>query len=147
MVALVACVFWFKWKRDEPRRDSLASLENLYVSLESNSSSLLNQVVLPSVVNGRTQAERIEFLTKVLRDEVSGRGISALRHGAAFGELNRIFPEEASRWADQASVNATNCFAFRMEKNGVRAEVVVYRDGDHYLVLRCNNVKQMAESN
>lgn len=147
MVALITCVFWFKWKRDEPRRHALASLNDLRASLEANSSSILENVLLPQAVVGRTQSEQIQFLSKAMRDEISADGISALAHRAAFGPLSTIFPEEATRWAHQAGVTATNCLAFRMERNGVRAEVVIYREGTNYRVLRCNNVKQMAEGN
>jgi len=33
-----------------------------------------------------------------------------------------------------------------MEHAGIRAEVVLVREGNVYRVLRCNNVKQMAEN-
>ena len=37
-----------------------------------------------------------------------------------------------------------DCVAFKMERAGIRAEVVLLREGETYRVVRCNNVKQMA---
>ena len=41
-------------------------------------------------------------------------------------------------------VDADACMAFRAELGGPRAEVVVLVDGDCRRILRCNNVKQLA---
>ena len=47
-------------------------------------------------------------------------------------------------WCQQSGIDMDNCVAFKMERAGIRAEVVLVREGETYRVVRCNNVKQMA---
>jgi hypothetical protein len=54
-----------------------------------------------------------------------------------------VFPQEAPFWAKAAGVEVADCVAFRGEKNGIRAEVVITTNGA-YRIIRVNNVKQMA---
>lgn len=66
---------------------------------------------------------------------------------ATFGTLRQLFPVQADRWAQQARVNPEDCIAFRMERDGIQAEVVMLKPSTTeivYRILRCNNVKQMA---
>lgn len=148
LLAIAAAVLWYSWKRNEPRRKSIHALEHLQSSLNSASSeSLQKEVVLPAVLAQRTVPEQSEFIRKVLQDEISPEGIVALRKGAIFGSLREVFPDTAERWAQQAGVKAEDCMAFRMERNGIRAEVVVQSRNGSYRIIRCNNVKQMADTN
>ena len=144
LFAFTACFLWFKWKHDEPRRHSLEILEHLRVAVQARSSAILDQIVLPQALAGQTTVEQTEFLTKALIDEVSADGITALKKSALFGPLKELFPQEASGWAQQAGVNPDECVAFRMEHQGLRAEVVLLRASETYRVVRCNNIKQMA---
>jgi hypothetical protein len=89
-------------------------------------------------------AEQTEFLTKALRDEISPEGLAVLRREGKFGALTDLFPQEAKTWAAQAGVKPEDCVAFRMERDNIRAEVVLVREGEVYRVVRCNNVKQLA---
>ena len=141
--AFTACFLWLR-KHDEPRRDSLQALQNLGTAVQANPSAILDDIVLPRTLASRTHAERTEFLVKVLRGEISEAGIAALRRHGSFGPLTKLFPNEAESWTKQAGVNPDNCVAFKMERAGVRAEVVLVREGEAYRVVRCNNVKQMA---
>ena len=86
----------------------------------------------------------MRWIADVLRDEVSAEGLAELRRHARFGPLAEVFPDEAKRWADTASVPVGECVAFRMERDGLRAEVVLHRTPAGFRILRCNNVKQMA---
>lgn len=144
LLAIIGCFFWLRWKHDEPRRQSVQVLQNLAAALKSDPSRILNVVVVPRVLIGRTQAEREEFISKALREEISEDGIVALENHASFGPLNELFPKQGPDWAKQAGVNPANCFAFKMEHAGVRAEVVLVLEGKTYRVVRCDNVKQMA---
>lgn len=76
----------------------------------------------------RTRAEQIEFISKALRDELSREGLVVLKKEGRFGSLNELFPAEADVWAVQAGVKPEDCVAFRMERNGLRAEVVLVRN-------------------
>ena len=67
-----------------------------------------------------------------------------LQREGSFGLLRTLFPAEAEKWAKQAGVKPEDCVAFKMERTGVRAEVVLLREGQTLRVVRCNNVKQMA---
>lgn len=134
------------WQRGESRRAALSCVLKLDSALSSASGELLlDQILIPTAIQSRTQAEQIEFLTKALADEISPAGVAALKQSAVFGSLKKMFPEESVGWASQAGVNADDCVAFKMERAGIRAEVVMLREGSSYRVIRCNNVKQMAE--
>ncbi len=78
----------------------------------------------------RTDAEKVQFLQKALSDEISEPGLLALRRHGRFSPLDEIFPREGTNWAAQAGVNSTDCLAFRMEREGIRAEVVLVRVGE-----------------
>jgi hypothetical protein len=137
--------FWFKWKQDEPRRDCVKTLEHLCQALDSHdSASLLKAIALPQAIQNRPAAEQAEFLTKALRDEISPEGLVALKTRGNFGSLKQLFPAEGDAWARQAGDTPEACVAFKMERSGVRAEVVLLREKGLFRVIRCNNVKQMA---
>ena len=142
---------WLYWEKGEPRRVALTALASFSGSLrENDSSALLQTVVLPAAIQGRTTAEQFEFLQKALRDEISPEGLAALRRDGTFGSLTNIFPTEAARWSTSAGVKLDDCVAFKMERNGIRAEVVLVKESKPespnpaFRVVRCNNVKQMA---
>ena len=145
LLALIGCFLWSKWKYAEPRRTSAQALQNLCRALNSNNpGSLLDAVVLPQALAGRTAAEEDEFLVKALRDEISPEGIAVLHKDGAFGPLTNLFPAEAMAWTTAAGVKPENCVAFKLERHGLRAEVVLVREAETFRVLRCNNVKQLA---
>lgn len=138
-------LLWTQWKQGEPRRTAVASLTNFQRSLDAaEAAAVLDSLVIPPSLAARTTAEQAEFVKKALHDEVSEAGIAALRKHASFGPLGEIFPEEAKQWASLAGAAPDQCVAFRMERSGVRAEVVLVRFEDTYKIIRCNNVKQMA---
>jgi hypothetical protein len=122
----------------------LNALQNLGVAIETDPSAILHEIIIPEALAGRTGAEQTEFLIKALKNEISADGIAALKSGASFGSLIKLFPNEAVDWTKQAGLNPTDCVAFRMERAGIRAEVVLAREGQTYRIVRCNNVKQMA---
>lgn len=145
LAVATACFLWLKWKQDEPRRHAYQAVQSFAAALNSgDADSLLQSVVLPTAVSGRTAAEQIEFLTKALRDEISPEGLAVLRQQGKFGSLQESFPAEAASWAAQAGVKPEDCVGFRLEWDSIRAEVVLVREGDDYRVVRCNNVKQLA---
>ena len=149
---MIGGFFWHLWKQGESRRTSLQTLQQLNSALvTANSAQLLELISLPTALAGRTAAEQSEFLVKALRDEVSADGLAVLQHDGAFGPLTNLFPTEARTWSSQAGVPAEACVAFKLERNGLRAEVVLVRIGEsgdqnpNLRVLRCNNVKQLAQ--
>ncbi len=157
VVALLATAVWW-WVHDAPRRESLASLVRLDNALHSGSrAELLDLIVLPAAVQGRTAPEQTEFLVKALNDEVSPEGLAVLRKRGDYGPLRKLFPAEAETWAKQAGVNPEDCVAFKLDRNALRAEVVLVKPstlnsqpstgGAPYRILRLNNVKQLAETN
>jgi len=144
-LVLAGSFCWFFWKRDEPRRAAFHSLEQFAAALETgDSASLLNEIAPPQAIHGRTAAEQTEFLQKALRDEVSADGLQALKKDGVFGPAKELFPAEAANWAKQAGVRLEDCVAFKLERDGLRTEVVLVRDGQKYRIVRCNNVKQLA---
>ena len=148
IIFLLLCILgvgWLVWKQGGPRRQALQALGHLDTALRNgNSADLLNVISTPAAVQGRTTDEQAQFLSKALMDEVSPKGLVALKSAGTFGPLANIFPTEATTWAGQAGVKVEDCVAFKMERAGIRAEVVLLREGETYRVVRCNNVKQMA---
>jgi hypothetical protein len=145
---IVVVVFSIYWLQDQPRRNALqaiARLANILVSHQS--SELLEAVVMPTVIRSRTQAEQQEFIAKALADEISPEGVLALKHRAQFGPAKSIFPAEYAEWCRQAGVAADDCVAFKMERAGIQAEIVLVHEGETYRVVRCKDVKQMAGGN
>lgn len=133
------------WQHGQPRRVALQSISELASNLSNpHGSELLDTILIPIAVQSRTQAEQQEFITKALADEISPAGVEALKRHAEFGSLKSVFPKEALDWCSQAGVNVNDCVAFKMERAGIRAEVVMLHEGQTYRVIRCNNVKQMA---
>jgi hypothetical protein len=139
---------WVFWKQGQSRRDSIKTLNAFSQSLNSRDpAALLDKIVLPQAIKGQTVAEQTDFLVKALHDEISPEGILALKHHAEFGSLKTIFPNEAADWCSQAGVNADDCVAFKMERAGIQAEIVLVHEGQNYRVVRCKDVKQMAGVN
>ncbi len=156
VVLIAATVYW--WVHDAPRRESLASLARLDNALHSGSrAELLDLIVLPAAVQGRTAPEQSEFLVKALNDEISPEGLAVLRRRGEYGPLRKLFHAEAEAWATQAGVNPDECVAFKLDHNALRAEVVLVKPSTlhpqpstgeaPYRIVRVNNVKQMADSN
>jgi hypothetical protein len=150
-----AAVCW--WVHDAPRRTSLDCLARLDTALHSgNRAELLDLVVMPAAVQDESWAEQLEFLGKALGDEISPAGLAVLKRHATYGPLKELFPAEAVRWASQARVDPDDCVAFKLERHGQRAEVVLVKLATpkpqplgpplFYQVVRLNNVKQMADS-
>jgi hypothetical protein len=105
-------------------------------------------------LQSRTPSEQLEFITKALSDEVSLEGLAVLKKEGRFGALKEVFPVEADGWVAQAGVKLEDYVAFRLERNGLRTEVVLACTSDSppathhsprhtYRIVRCNNVKQL----
>ena len=152
-VSVAAIVYWH-WRQDAPRRACLDTATQLCSALNSgDTTKLLETVALPDALLGRTAAEQSEFLRKALADEISPEGLAMLRRDGQFGPLTNIFPAEATQWASQAGVNVGNCVAFKLERPGLRAELVLAgpsslnsQPSTAFRIVRCNNIKQLAEA-
>jgi len=143
-VAVGCTVLW--WKSGDSKRQSLNALAQLEeIITDSNRTIPRELVVLPEVAKSKSQAECDQWLREVLREELSKEGIRELKQSARFGPLKEVFPESAAKWAESAGARADDSFAFRMDRNGVTAEVVLVPGSDGFRISRCNNVKQMAE--
>jgi hypothetical protein len=143
--ALIACGVLIFWKHGESRRAALQEVSKLADNLANNHrAELLDTVLIPAAIKSRTPSEQEQFLAKALADEISPAGVESLERHAEFGPLKTIFPDEATVWCSQAGVNVDDCVAFKMERAGIRAEVVMLHEGQTYRILRCNNVRQMA---
>lgn len=145
LLSVFAVVAWLWWQQGETRRTSLSTLRTFERALQTgHAENLLNLIATPAAISGRTPAEQTEFLTKALRDEISPEGLTILQRAGEFGPLAQLFPQESAAWAARAGVMPTDCVAFRLERDGLRAEVVLVREGEAFRVVRCNNVKQLA---
>ena len=133
------------WRHGQPRSEAILAVSKLADNLANNhGAELLDTILIPVAIQSRTPSEQEQFLAKALADEISPAGVEALKSHAEFGPLKSIFPSEAPVWCAQAGVNADDCVAFKMERAGIRAEVVMFHEGQTYRLVRCTNVKQMA---
>ncbi len=155
VLALLGAALYGWWVHDASRRASLTSLARLDAALHAGRrAELLDLLVVPAALQGRSAAEQSEFLAKALNDEISPEGLAVLRKHGAYGPLRKLFPNEAESWAKEAGVNPDACVAFKLERPGVRAEVVLVPDASlgtrpsspGFRVVRLNNVKQLAEA-
>jgi hypothetical protein len=145
LAAWAAILFW---QHGQPRRQALLEVSKLADTLANNhGAELLDTILIPVAIQSHTQSEQEQFLAKALADEISPAGVEALKGHAKFGPLKAIFPDEAPVWCSQAGVNADDCVAFKMERGGIRAEIVLVHEGQNYRVVRCKDVKQMAGVN
>jgi thiol:disulfide interchange protein len=136
------------WQRGQPRREAVLTVSKLADALANqHGADLLNIVVLPTAIRSQTPGEQQEFLAKALSDEISPAGVLALKQYAQFGLAKSIFPDEYASWCQQAGVDADNCVGFKMERAGIRAEILLVHEGQNYRVVRCKDVKQMAGVN
>lgn len=145
------------WEQGKPRRQAVAAMNGLQVALTSPAPEALFRILMtPVAVRNRTVPEQAEFLRKALQEELSPAGIAVLGRRGQFGPLPELFPAEAEAWASQAGVKPEECVAFKLERNGLRAEVVLVKPqyftphtpsaDEPYRIVRVNNVKQMADS-
>ena len=150
IVALVVCGSFFALHRHrlgEPRRSALFIVSEISRLLTSaDIAKVLPLLELPPAAEARSPEEQVQWIADVLRNEVSDAGLEELRRHGQFGPLAEVFPEEAARWVDSAHLAVRDCVAFRMERDGIRAEVVLHQTSSGFRVLRCNNVKQMAST-
>jgi hypothetical protein len=141
---LVAGVLFLLWQHGQNRREAVQVVSKFADDLANHRETDLLKIVLsPAAIRNQTLEEQQEFLAKALTDEISLTGVEALKQHAEFGPARSVFPDEYSAWCQQAGVDAANCFAFKMERNGLRAEVILVKEGSAYRIIRCNNVKQM----
>lgn len=134
------------WFRHRPA-DEWAALDAASAMVDAvvqgNGSGLVSRIALPPNLVSRTEQEQSDFLLRALRDEVSIEGLAVMRREAKFGRLADVFPEEAQTWASNARVRVEDSIAFRLEKNGLRAEIAIVTNPIPR-VIRINNVRQMA---
>ena len=128
------------------RRAALQALTRFQSALDSpDPRPLLDTVVVIPALKTNSPAEQADFIRNALAQQVSSEGIAALAKHATFGPLYTVFPRQAARWAFLAGVPLTNCVAFRLQREGFAAEVVLCREGKSYKVMRCNNVRPLAQ--
>jgi hypothetical protein len=140
-----ALVSYRTWQKGEPRREALATLHRLEAALTTGTADTLLQIVrLPAATRQKTEVEQVAFLRRVLGEEISSEGLLRLKRDGEFGPLLALFPDDGSRWAAQGGVNPQECVAFKLERVGLRTEVVLHKDGSQHRLVRCNNVRQLA---
>jgi len=113
--------------------------------VESGDASRIREMTkIPAFLSEKTPQEQEHLLLELLSSEISSEGTRKLTSDGQFGSLSDIFPDDADSWAKSFGVSPNDCVAFRMEREGIRAELVLFKSNGQYLILRCNNVRQMA---
>ena len=152
VLLLIFVALWFFLRQEEgpsvdPRRAETVKVlqEVSRCVLDGDRESIIDHVLLPKSLESRTPQEQGDLLVRDLRTEVSDDGIEFLVDKGKFGPLLEIFPEKGPKWADVAGVVAGNCVAFRLDIDDVTAEVVLVKKEGHFLIVRCNDVKRVAD--
>jgi len=143
---LAAFIIHRRYDADEPRRDALAFAGRLEETLAGrNGLAVRDFVIVPGAYRSRTVQEQEDFLRKALKDEISAKGLAELKRIGQYGPLVDVFPESGPKWAKQFGADPGDCVAFKAERNGLLAELVLLQTNSFYRVLRCNNVAQLAK--
>lgn len=134
------------WPRKESPRAKAhdAALRLVCAFAVRDMAKVADLVRLPAFLAAKTSRERNELLSGILTEEISAEGLAELRSRGEFGPLRELFPAEATAWATAFSVHPEDCVAFKMHRDNIRAELVLLGRDERFVVLRCNNVKQMA---
>jgi hypothetical protein len=135
---------WWSQEHSPRARSAKAALALSRAVSSGDQAGVRGLVKIPEFLSGKTHSEQSQLLTELLSSEISAEGLAALRKDGQFGALREMFPTEADAWAKAFGVTADQCVAFKMKRGGLEAELVLLREGDRFLVLRCNNVRQMA---
>jgi hypothetical protein len=154
LAAVVLSFGWRAWQQGAPKREALATVRELAAALSDPASAerALRLLGLPQAMRERTPSEQVEFIRKALQDEITDEGVSVLQRNGQFGPLKSLFPQQAEVWAAQAGAQPADCVAFKLEQDGVCAEVVLAKQPAlstppsalAYRIVRLNNVKQLA---
>jgi len=142
---IVAVFFWLRQGRGNVRADVIGTLSRVAVALEAeDKETVLKGISIPTSMRDRSADEQYRFIAAALDGEVSEAGLRILAKEGAFGSLTEIFPDEGSRWAAIAGVDPAACVAFKLERDGFRAEVAVATNGIPK-VIRLNNIRRLAD--
>ena len=147
--ALLAAAL-FEYRRGKPRREAIDTASRLLeMIVAKDPAGMLEVVTLPASVpaSSSESAGQGKWIADLLEDEIDAEGLDAMRRHAEFGALAEIFPEEAAAWSRYGGIPVESCVAFRMERGGIRGELVFHHSPAGLRILRCNNVKQMASPN
>jgi len=133
-------------KINRVRKDADKILYNLSHQIaESDQEMILKSVLVPKSMESRTPQEQGNLLIRNLKGEVSYEGIQLLLAKGKFGPLIEIFPQKGPKWARTAGVDSEQCVAYRLDKDNATAEVVFVKENDQYKIVRCNDVKRVAD--
>ncbi|MDB6005879.1 MAG: hypothetical protein JWR15_2866 [Prosthecobacter sp.] len=138
---------WFLVRRSQRNHAASAGNQLGETIQRRDLEGMRSLVQAPAFLNDRSQPERDLLTLNLLEGEVSPEGLAILTKDGDFGPLRSIFPSEAESWSKALAVNAEECVAFRLQKGGFTAELVLHRQADDtYRVLRCNDIRQLAQS-
>ena len=141
-LAVAVAVFFYHRHATQPRRDCLRVLDSVALSLQGeNGSDYRDTVVTPPFLRNSTAPEIRQFIEKALRTELSPAGLQTLSRKGRFGHLGDLFPDEAAGWVEPHGIPVKDCFAFSLEKNGIRVLAVLWRNEEGvFRLLRVDNV-------
>lgn len=74
------------------------------------------------------------------KHEISKAGVEKLATNPKWGKLEEVFgAKRAKAWTDRAKVPIADCYGLGMEP----AEVGLYWDGTHFLIIRLDDVGKL----
>jgi hypothetical protein len=145
LVAAIVIFVLSTWNAYQFRSEAERAARRIADAIHS-SESLSPLVVAPVSLSNRSSIERDSLLRDYLETEISPEGLDILTRHGAFGYLTELLPTEAESIADTARVDLTDCFAFKLQRTDRIAELVLHRQIDgSFRVLRCNDIRQLAE--
>lgn len=132
--------FYHLHQMQQPKRDCVEALAVLNERILRSEASISDLVKTPQFLEGSTNPEIEQIMSKSLRNEISAEGIELLRRKGKFGPLSDICPDRGARWAQTAGVSIHECLAFRVENSGREALAVFWRKSDELRLIRIDNV-------
>lgn len=151
LIAVIACctvlfIMRRKTATEGPEDRALGYAEAFAQAIASPAAGDVRRMVtIPVAYRQRTDQEQEDFIRKALRDEISAEGLDVMREIGEFGPLREIFPAKAEDWTSPLGISPDDCVAFRATKGGVQAELVLFVAGEQPRIVRCNNVRQLAD--
>ena len=144
LCAIAGLLTWHK--RQLSRNSAAVAATVLAQSLANRDSQSLSRLItLPPALEDKSPAERSLLTMDLLDTELSADGLRILLEQGAFGTLTKIFPEKAVEWTEPYRIPPDQCFAFKLTRNAVTAELGLHRQPDGtFRVLRCNDIRQLA---
>jgi hypothetical protein len=109
--------------------------------------AVLDFIVLPPSLQGKSSDEVSRSLVRYLSDELSAQGLDMLRNKGNVRPLVEAFPREGTQWAQNAGVDPFDCIAITHPVNDDLLAVLVActNVAGNTKIIRIDNVRHLSD--